>query len=199
MPADSIPHHLETFAAARWPDRIRVLGRWMEPLSVGHILLLTRLGHPLVGGPQPFDAVAIGTAVALCSLPATRAFGHVRTWAFRLRVIYLSLRAAWNRRAAVQLTRYMVAGSRRPRTRKTGSGGASSVPFWLVVLTTLQRDHGMTEAEALDYPAAAAVWICIPGWEANGALQLVSETELQVVADVKAEAAAEAAKAAARN
>jgi hypothetical protein len=115
MPAAPIPHHLESFTAARWPDRMRVLGRWLEPLSVGHILLLTRLRHPLVGGSQPLDPVAIGTAVALCSLPAARAFGHVGTWAFRLRVVYLSLRAAWNRRAAVQLTRYMVAGSRRPR------------------------------------------------------------------------------------
>jgi hypothetical protein len=65
----------------------------------------------------------------------------------------------------------------------------------LVVLTTLQRDHGMTEVQALDYPASAAVWLCIPGWEANGAIQLVSETELQVVADAKAEEADKATKA----
>jgi hypothetical protein len=150
-------------------------------------LILTRLGNPLVGGPEPLDPVAVGTVVAICSLPAPRAIGHVGGWLFRWRVVYLSILAWCSRRAWLSITSYLVDGTRRPKLIPIGSGEPSSVPFWLTVLGTMMREYGLTEAEAMAYPAGAAVWMCIPVWESGGGVKLISELEMEVAAELRAD------------
>lgn len=61
-----MPNATECFAAACAPGTVKILGVRIRPLTLGHVVLLSRVGNSLaVGGPESFDDLV--SAVQICS------------------------------------------------------------------------------------------------------------------------------------
>lgn len=179
------PTNFDRYLAALWPDRYRCLGVRLLPLRVGHVLLLRRLRSPFLGdSATPPDAADIALAIAICTRPVRDAVRLVGTWSLPLRIAWLGFRAGLRRnQAALQLAAYLLEGMRGPRFWHSARGGkAMRTPYWLAVLTTLRRDLGLGADEALETPAARALWECAAIWEANDAAELVSDAEHNAMA-----------------
>jgi hypothetical protein len=179
--------HLSSYAAALLRDSYYIAGVRMEPLTVGHILLLHRLEHPLVIGKGTLDASRIVQAAALCSVPYATAVRAVESRWLRLRLWWVG----WRMRKQIRpfgfahLVRYLAEGCRGPKTWVPADAGGRrlNTPFWVTVQVTLMRDLGMSKAEALATPAREAVWLCSAIWEAAGAIEMASEAELSVMSE----------------
>lgn len=61
-----MPNATECFAAACAPGDVKILGVRIRPLTLGHVVLLSRVGNSLaVGGKESFDDLV--SAVQICS------------------------------------------------------------------------------------------------------------------------------------
>lgn len=178
--------HLERFAAARYPDRHRILGRTLKPLALGHIMLLARLKHPLVTGNGRYDEAAVALGVAICSCQADKVHQKVDGRLFGLRVFYLGILARFARQSFGALAHYLTRGCTGPRLWSKGDAGKkSSMPMWVCVLICLRRDLGMSESEAMRIPLAEALWLCSGIWESNGGVEVQSEEETRLFEEMR--------------
>lgn len=176
----------DLFVRALWPDRHWCLGRRLMPLTIGHLLLLRRVGSPLASGLVP-DPADLALAVFICSRPWRRALAAVERPALSLRLLVLGLRASWGMQRAVQsLTRYLKSSLEGPRwwpvPRPGGSDLEMRSPYWATILVALQSDLRMTHEEALDVPVALALWKIAVMREREGQVQLISDDEREVLA-----------------
>lgn len=180
---------LERYSQALHPDTHRVLGRRLRPLAVGHILLLTRLGNPIITGRGVIDDVAIAVVVFLCSMPYAQAKDAMQGRWLKLRLAWLALRARSDTAAVAQLACYMESGAKGPRWwTESNSSAEVETPTWLLVQVTLQRDLGLTLSQALDTPACLAMWWCAAIWEETGRIDLISREEEEILRNLKTEA-----------
>lgn len=183
---DAPSSNADRFVRALWPDRYRCLGRRLRPLSIGHLLLLRRLGSPLVLGGTP-DAADIALAVFICSRPWRRALAAMRRPWLGIRLIPLGVRASWWSAKAVRgLTAYLRAGMAGPRWWPVHRPGCEPSemrsPYWLTILVALEAEMGATSDQALDMPVALALWRVAALREREGAIQIVSDEEMAALA-----------------
>lgn len=76
------------YAEALWPDEWQVLGIWLKPMTIGHALLLTRVGNPFAPFAEihrPATGVDLAQALWICSrdqVAAARRLGNAlcRLW-----------------------------------------------------------------------------------------------------------------------
>lgn len=176
--------NLSRYTAAVLPDTYRVLGRWLVPITLGHLLLLIRLRNPLACGGRTMDAADIAQAVLVCSKPQSIVTRTIdRRWQ-RVRLWWLGLRALWDApRARAALLAYAASGLARPTLWMSSGDGRqpSGAPYWLGVQITLMRDLGMTWSETLDTPVSVAMWLCAGIWEGNGGCSIASDIEHDVM------------------
>ena len=175
---------LQRFAEALFPDTIRCLGRALQPLSVGHILLLARLEHPLVLGRGLYDVASLALGVAVCSMPYDRVVASRDTWWFRCWLHWLGVKAARDLRARSVFTQYLIQGATGPKScvrDLSGNTPSAGTPFWCSVLVTMQGDLGMSLSQALSVPAARALWLCSGVWEGKGAIQVATDAEMEIL------------------
>lgn len=181
----TVPTNLQLYAAAVFPDGYSCLGRRLQPLCIGHVLLLLRLESPFLTGARIPDCVDTGLAVEICRRPWSNAVGSRNGWWFRLSFWWTSI-LAWTRpKALPAFTNYLERSFTGPDYWRDGTtdGKEPRTPFWLAVQTTLMRDLGFSYQEALSMPIAAALWVCAAIWEGNGSIRLESETEREVKAE----------------
>lgn len=186
---------LGSFCQAMHPDRVIVAGRTLEPLSVGHLLLLARLGHPLLaGGHTVPDLVSLAQAVRLCEVPYHRALRRVPgslwelwcVWRLGRRLLRARRKAAAAKKPDQDplpvLTGYLEVSLRRPAwwTEEKEGGTPACQPYWVAVITTLMESCGIAWDDVLDMPATRAQWLCAAVWEKRGNLRLKTEDELQL-------------------
>lgn len=190
----TVPTNLQLYAAAVFPDGYSCLGRRLQPLCIGHVLLLLRLESPFLTGSRIPDCVDIGLAVEVCRRRWDNAAGARDGWWFRICFWTTSI-LAWTRpKALAAFTNYLERSFKGPDYWRDGAtdGKEPRTPFWLAVQATLMRDLGFTNQEALSMPISAALWICAAIWEGNGSIRLESEMEREVKAEAASREVADA-------
>ncbi len=179
----------DQYACALLPDRWRVLGVRLQPLTVGHGIVLARLHSPFT----PFScrpSAHLGDlllALFACGRPWARGWAalgsrkaslFLRLWAWQI------LRRAESDSiigsAADAFGAYVHAHCAGPRVWEKDGAGASAAnsPVLCTLKIGLQEHFGRSEAEALDTLISAALWELYCYAEQHGGLQLVSDTEL---------------------
>lgn len=167
-----------SFARALLPDRHTAAGVRLRPLSLGHALLLQRLGSPLAARPlsgsqgqSGSDFGRLAQAVCLCSRPWRAAWAlvdtrrerwwlawHVRRFA-RAGEGFVAAVLAWHAEAWPEI----------PLWRDTSRTGKARGADLLHVLVLTERKHlGLSLEAALDVPLAAALWDHAAHWEDEG-------------------------------
>lgn len=176
--------HLQRYAEAALPDGYRIAGVQLRPLSIGHILLLTRLGNPWFVRGRKASAADLAVAVAVCSQCWRANLVALHGWRFRARLRWLAIRLMLDSRAGATWRAYLAMSLRAPTVwQKSGTLGQRplAAPYWLQILMTLQSDIGYSEDVALDLPASQAQWLAIAAWEKGGGTEMASEHEAEVM------------------
>lgn len=173
--------NLSEWLRAVWPDQFFCLRRRLVPLRVGHIMLLLRLESPFVTGARVPDAADLALAILICTRSVREATRLVTfgSWWSKLAMNWTGIRCAFGtQRGISQFSAYLLSGIKGPRWwSKSTKGAPMRTPFWLAVLTTLQRDLLYRPEEARELAAARALWECSAVWEGNDAIDLVSNDE----------------------
>lgn len=170
------------YAQAIFPDRLRCAGISLATHSIGHALLLQRLGNvyagrPREGGTEP-EVGALMQALHICARPWRSALARIDTrweWAwmgwhgFRIPSIEVAslefeayLRDAWP-----EISWWSQSDG------KTRSLGAELLHIHIAH----QRASGLTIEQALDVPLAIAHWDSAAAAERSGAGSIRSATD----------------------
>lgn len=186
-------------ALAILPKRFTVLGQTLEPFTLGHALLLTRLGSPYApfGDPSAPNAHPLpaeegrgegkGTdqlaerigdlvlAIWVCAQPWRHAEKHLASRRTRLLLRAWQWQLTSHRliRAAAFFHAYLVESTRGPRTFTKDTDNALRSPTLAVVRVMLANAFGLTPDEAMDVPLAAALWDLACYHELKGSVELV--------------------------
>jgi hypothetical protein len=180
----------EQFLRVIFPPTHRVAGRRLRPLTLGHYLLLQRMGNPLaiLNGFWDHDCEAGHAAQAL--------FLFTRGWREALRFFegpefWQQLRLAWYAdhgdaliQTVVGLHNHVMDAFKRPNTMAKPKGRFFAVtklgaPYWMVTIARMVA-QGRTVEQALDVRVQAALWINSTEDEENGVLDWVSAEESSI-------------------
>ena len=172
----------DQFSRAVLPDIWEACGVRLMPLTLGHALLLGRLGSPVLPAERAEEVAPIGlgdvlVAAWVCSRPATVAIAGLDG---RRQMLWLR----WKRitRAAVisqdklALLRYVAAAYQMPPVKALHppEGEGRQSPWLAILLLTLVSYCGHTVEEALDTPLATAQWMHALRMEESGILAIES-------------------------
>lgn len=188
-----------TFPEAIFPVSIRLARVRLQPMTLGHALVLQRFGSPYAPGVDRGEPGS-GDIVLLLWVCA-------QDW-----------RMAWSRRTSLggRLWRYWFAGRIRPalehyrsladayvghcwsgpKVRAAGEGAPLASPALGVLMAALMSEFRMTRNEALSTPLAEALWLASIQGERNGVLGLDSEEGVSLVEIAREIARREAAEVA---
>lgn len=170
-----------TFAGAVFPDRWKVGRVLLEPHTLGHALLLQRLGNPYAQAVS--QAVpqlgALVLASFVCSRPASIAARTAGGWWAKQWMVYHAI--VWGSTHAereAELRLYLAAAwhtpAFKPTSRPTGSHSAGADP--LHVLWLHRRMHlGETEDEAMRCPLLRARMDHLAWAEQQGAIVILGD------------------------
>lgn len=196
------------YAEAHFPDRWTVLGVRLHSLTIGHALLLQRVGSPFAPYYENAQEAAPGLgdvllALFILSRPAQVAADAIGTRRFRLLMWYWSARFKLSvalhpvkvlsiPTAAAKLVSYIVAGTDGPGVSPVGpfDGQAPGTPAIARLIRTLCGCLGRTMPEALATPITLAHWDCAAWWEREGSARIDLLDIDALTAEVKAELAA---------
>ena len=155
------------YADALFPGTRRVFGKTLEPLSLGHALVLEQIGARWFRGDNAFpDYAETLEAVYLCSMPYEQASAAVRRplswraalWA-RAMLTWAVLRPMWGIRSIGAFVDYLNSGFRSPKVSlRGGKGGSGSGPGMMALKVAAQRELRKTESEALSSSPGALIW-----------------------------------------
>jgi hypothetical protein len=150
------------YLGAAIPLPVRVIGTRLKPFSLGHLLLLQRLGNSFVTPGVPFTIGDLLTGIIICSrdyseavtaLDSWRASWHARGLGWRVRLSGVSLVEC-----VAVFRKYIESGSRAPSyVPPQQSGKRIAAPLPMLVKVYLQRHLNYTPAEALNVPWCAAL------------------------------------------
>lgn len=176
------------YSRAVFPDRWRCAGIPLEAHTLGHALLLQRLGSPCAGRP-PESPLEIGTghiaqAAHICSGPWQRAVRRLDGRVERLWMSWAALRIQQSGldQARADLWAYLrdawpvISWWSQP-TARTRALGAEL----LHILVNRQRDMGLSLEAALSVPLAVAHWDAAAAAEREGALTLQRAGEARLL------------------
>lgn len=187
----------EEFYLAHEPEPTRILGVDLRPYSLGHIILLSRLGSSFVLGGEPtLDDLAV--TVFFCSLSYEEGRSVLCTgkvdvqtrWGIR-RLSLDDAMARWHRRIGEfdfsekvkEVEAYMKAGSRHPMvSSKHGYNPdtlACDCPFVQEVKVVLMSRMHFKEAEILDRPWSKCLWDYYTLLMIDGDLRIVDGTAIE--------------------
>lgn len=169
------------YADALFPDRVTVAGLALQPLSVGHAILLQRLGSPF-GSPHSSDHAGAGPgdialSLVICSRPWRSAARLVQSWRGRvaIRAVHLRLLTFVSQIAALDgLSAYVLAAWRGPRVwLKPRSSKADASDALANILHILMAHIGQSQSEAMDTHLNQAIWDACMHLQSNGVLELM--------------------------
>lgn len=159
-----------------------VLGLRLRPLTVGHALLLHRLGSPFVSGGT-VDLSAFMEAVLVCSLPVSGAMDALesrwrwlmtRRWLRKIRKTDI----ARDREAFVE---WLSGQFGRVECWSKTDGRAPVMPGVERLIGSLCGDLGQSIQQALDLPLLAASRLMLAHAESHGRVEPVSEEEQDLI------------------
>lgn len=157
------------FAEACYPDRWKVLGKLLEPFTLGHSLLLARLYSPVINGIaiHQIKCADLIQAVEICSRPfqsaekwiTGRASFLLRARSFRI-AIACKLNPKILRTEAAKFAEYFSDAQRPPRgIFKKPGGTIASEPLALLYFGDLASRFGVTWDELMTMPLRRANYV----------------------------------------
>lgn len=187
---------LDDYTAALFPEPYRVLGRELLPLTIGHGLLLARMGSPFAPWTPAQDTIGAGdvlTAVSICSRPQAKALDWVTRRSFGFMARLWKWRAChWPgaearlHHAAGLLGRYVRESCQGPKVWLKAEAARCKVPTLIVLKTALQEWLGATHETAMATPVAVALIELTVYSERHGAIDLVSPEEAEAIDRLRA-------------
>lgn len=181
---------LDQYSAAIFPDRYRVLGKVLLPLTIGHGLLLARLGNPFApwGGGLSAGAGDVIAAATVCSMHHDAAFAEIGRHRFARRVrrwvwfaCHFHSTASRLRHAADLLSSYVGEACRGPRVWLKSESAKSNVPVLVTLKTGMQELLHCSHAEALETPVAVALYELTVYSDRHGSIEFMSDEEAQML------------------
>ena len=170
----------DQFCEALMPDQWFAAGEPLHPFSVGHAILLRRMGSPFVAteGEAAQQVPGFGdllVAVWICSRPATEALRRLDSWDQRLwlKVKRITRFHSLDRDRLAFLA-YLTAAHQVPPLKLTSAptGEESGAPWFGVLVAVLVKHYHHTVEEALNTPLAVARWL--------NTMQLVEEGVVRI-------------------
>jgi hypothetical protein len=172
----------EAFELMLEPRRHRCLGARLEPLTLGHILLLQRLGSPFLSA-EPVTAIRLFEAVFVCCQSHQRALVNMqKRWAPWLLWFW-----GWRHRRtdleeeSIRFNAYLednFAVARIKRKRHSNSPSPQpGAPWALRILVALMAEFHWPETVALDCPLIKANALLAAFAEARGDVQLWTQQD----------------------
>lgn len=168
-----------SYIEALFPEPVEIFGNTLRPFSLGHELVLRRLGvdgRKGVDGDLTIDETLI--IVAVCTMSYNQAWqwftsgefaGDVQAWANELQAEMDVGNASQIAEAKPWVKRYLSAGFKEPRIEhEQPGGGLCEIPLAEHVLQTLARDCGVTLKQALNMPRPLAMWKYYAALEMSG-------------------------------
>lgn len=186
-----------TFPEAILPGPMRLATVVLQPMTLGHALLLQRFGSPYAPGAQRGEPGSGDIALMLwvCSQ------GWQDAWLRRLSPIGRLWRSWFAGRIRPALAHYRVLADAYvgacwagPKVRPTGEGSPLTAPSLGVLLAALMSEFWLTRDEALSTFVGEALWLVSIQGERNGVLSLDSEDGASLV-DIAREIARQEAAA----
>jgi hypothetical protein len=182
------------YAAAMFPDPVRILGVRLRPYCIGHALLLQRIGSPYVvedGGRRMEDGIGdLLLALWICSqtweaaaasLHSRRLRVRLQFWAWQLRRANAALAVVC---AETQFSRYISQAWHGPtlwEKQRTGPVETPGAPLLAHLKVTLMSALHCSEPEALSWHVRAALFDCATHAERGGQVGIVSEEDESAV------------------
>jgi hypothetical protein len=144
------------------PDTVTVFGVRLAPFSLGHWLILERIGSPFATGGEKTPA-DLAMAIFICSRPASAMLGRLdrglplwwRWWAWRL----LGVSSVWPVIFSERMylfTHYIATACKPPRMWCPSDGSRPVTTPELLSMRRAVMDAGYTATEALDCPVGQA-------------------------------------------
>ncbi len=163
------------YAKAIWPDRYRACGRRLQAHTLGHALLLQRLGCAFAMGsdqePGPGD---LFLAAFVCSRPWRRAARQCDAWWYSLWVAaVVLLRRGWLMQDLVTMSSYFATAWASPRTWES-SGNLRGTDLVQILVVGQRTRFGKSLGEALDTTVQEAVLDHMEWLESQNALRIWS-------------------------
>jgi hypothetical protein len=190
-----------SYADAVLGDVWRVAGLRLAPVTLGHVLLLERLGSPLLTGAAlgPGDAaVAVDVLRRGWKQSAHRMARNRGRWMRRL-LAWLFRDTGALVAAETTLRAALADALERPDTMaKTDEGRTLKQPWTLALHTRLVADLGLGLEEALGVPLRLATWLSVGLAERDGAVEWIDD-HTRAVMDAMRRRAAQARAAAQAN
>lgn len=154
----------DTFAAAAFPPRCRVLGVRLHAFTLGHALLLEQLGSPFdpfAETPRPAEHGDTALALWVLARPWSVAADRIDARRTRWQLRWLSGRLWWRSGGAADgLREFLRASTALPEVRVIPQEGATraTTPTVPLLLLSLMREWGFSKRDALDQPVTLAWW-----------------------------------------
>lgn len=167
---------MDNFCLAAIPEPFTILGKRLEPLSIGHLLALERFGcDPVVTLDQLIQAVII------CSRPPDQIPAAFSDRWLRFKLWFWAWRLGkFNPADKIDLFHeYLHEHTRHGpeiMSEEDETGGPTCGAPWLQhVKVTLTSKIGYSPAEALAAPYAVAIWDYYTYWESEGRADIYGE------------------------
>lgn len=177
------------------PEPFRVLGRKLQPFTLGHQILLERFDSSFsIGAEKAPTFEDLIFSVYICSYSYPVALRKVtQNTLFACFAIRLEMKL-WSWRcgkfdvieAMMFFREYVNAHSKEPAfwvEQKRGSA-SSGIPFIQFLKVKLEQELGYTEAEALCTPYQIAVWNYLTHLEGKGVIRFVSPEDQAAIESI---------------
>jgi|GEM_PF-4211266 len=169
------------YAEGYFPDAYRIGGMRMQPMTMGHVLLIERVAPPFAPWRTTEDRIGSGSIMLFVAI-VTRAWRDAAvvlerpSWVWRWKANRITRRVNGDPRAVATVEAYLKAQINVPeairwqRDDMTTTGAEMS---HALMVALMQLGH--TREAALDTPLRLALWDQMLVQEQNGAVSLESE------------------------
>ncbi|ODU25077.1 MAG: hypothetical protein ABS95_01100 [Verrucomicrobia bacterium SCN 57-15] len=175
------------YSSVTFPDTIRVFGFTLQPVTLGHALLLQSQRSPFVVGGDKSDGHLI-VALYILSRPWRKGERGLRSGWVRWRMKSLwgnqfKLCSELNKLKAIALiNKHLDRAWQGPALWENETGGCTlSAPSLLLLKTRLMHCLSCSRDQALDYPLAEAKWDIAGHAEENRCASWVGGEELDFI------------------
>lgn len=181
------------YSAAIVPQRSFVLGHRLEPFTLGHAHLLDLVESPFLRGGSPSLGDLV-LAVELCRVPWEKAKELLQYPGLAKRVEKIGKRICrrqlgYEADDITEFVAYLSEATNGPGfwVKNQDQPQRTTGTPWLQSLKGTLLRGGRTYAETMNTPLQEALWDFAAYWEQEGALEIQSEAERQILEAAKAQ------------
>jgi len=182
------------YLLAALPDRFVIMGQLLRPFSLGHLMILKRMGNVFVESGKritlaDFDHLVSGVLVCSHTYDAANELLQnpklpkiVKQWGKRLGKFNIPAKMR-------EFAAYIKGGCTRPEMAiPDGNGCTPGAPFLQRLKIVLQTELNHTESEALNKPFGLAIHDYCALFEINRAIRILTDEDKQAADELAAEA-----------